>query len=114
MEGDAPAHQANRAALRAGRPDLPPATAAGTAAVGLRQPQNLIAPRRTAGGRTQLPLVAGVGRRNRLRFTKSAGSTPAAERIPGLPLAALIAGNGASAMLIENIQLSPQTSRISR
>src|SRR5262245_57352866 len=100
MESDAPAHPANRAALLAGRPDLPAAAAAGPAPMGVRQPQNLIAPRRAAGGRTQPPLVAGVGGRDRLSITKAADPTPGAERIPGLPLAALIAGNGASAILI--------------
>src|SRR5262245_44253523 len=114
MEGDAPAHPANRAALRAGRPDLPAAAAAGSAPMGVRQPQNLTAPRRAAGGRTQPPLVAGVGARNRLSITKAAGPAPGAERIPGLPPATLIAGNGASATLIENIELAPQASRISR
>src|SRR5262245_41155506 len=80
MEGDAPAHQANRAALRAGRPDLPAAAAAGRAPMGVRQPQNLTAPRRAPGGRPP-PLVVGVGGPNRDSGSrKPPGPTPAAER----------------------------------
>src|SRR5262249_50861280 len=95
MEGDAPAHPANRAALRAGRPDLPPATAAGAAPMGVRQPQNLTAPR----SRDRRHDAAAAGRRSRRpqptqarhRTTKAAGRTRRLS-IAGLPPAALIAG----------------------
>src|SRR5512139_3564385 len=42
LESDPPACAADRAPLRAGRSDLPPAAAPGASALGLRQPQNLM------------------------------------------------------------------------
>src|SRR5262245_61387445 len=117
MEGDAPAHPANRAALRTGRSHLPAAAAAGPAPMGLRQPQDLIAPRRAAGV-TQL---AGDSKSPWPRPTQGVRhwitKAPAPRRqlsIPGPPPAALMAGRMVpSATLIGNIDLSPQASRIS-
>ena len=54
LEGDAPAHQADPAPLRAGRSHVPQAPAAGAAALGLRQPQDLMVLRSGAMSVTDL------------------------------------------------------------
>jgi hypothetical protein len=41
LEGDPAAHRADQKTLRAGRPDVPAASASGAVALGLRQPQDL-------------------------------------------------------------------------
>src|SRR5262245_36618257 len=101
MEGDAPAHPANRAALRTGRPDLPSATAAGVAAVGLRQPQNLTALRR---GRLHHASAAGSAARRPLATQRiDTGELPTPRRrisIPGLPPAALMVRSATSSKIL--------------
>jgi hypothetical protein len=54
LEGDEEARRPDPAALRAGRPDVPPAAATGSAALGLRQPETVSATSPTGGVLVQL------------------------------------------------------------